>query len=176
MPPSFTPFLAVTTVDTPDALPAAAGAYALVLRLHTETAFTAGRLGRQGLPPGGYLYAGSAKGPGGIRARVRRHARAAKRVHWHLDRLTNQVGVAAALALPGGTECGLVAALAARAGVTVPVPGLGSTDCRACPAHFLGLWEDFDLAAEAPALALAAGASAAVLWHRPPVTCFAGGG
>ena len=40
------------------------------------------------LAPGCYVYAGSARGPGGIRARVRRHLRPDKTPHWHIDQVT----------------------------------------------------------------------------------------
>ncbi len=44
-----------------------------------------GALGPVSLAPGFFVYVGSAFGPGGIRARVARHARANKRAHWHID-------------------------------------------------------------------------------------------
>ena len=59
----------------PGTLPDIRGAYALVLRLAHETRLDIATLGRPLLPAGLYLYAGSAWGPGGIRARVRRHLR-----------------------------------------------------------------------------------------------------
>lgn len=111
-------------------LPADGGAYALVIRLETAAA---------GLEPGLYLYAGSAYGPGGIRARVRRHLRADKRVHWHVDRLTAAGHVAAVLAVPGGGECAIVDTVLAEPGISVPAPGFGSSDCRRCPAHLVRL-------------------------------------
>ncbi|MCY4547764.1 MAG: hypothetical protein OXC28_05300 [Defluviicoccus sp.] len=49
-------------------LPDAPGAYALILRLARETRLDIRTLGRPVLPAGLYLYAGSARGPGGIRA------------------------------------------------------------------------------------------------------------
>ena len=42
-----------------------------------------------------------------------------------------------AIAFAGGHECALVQALPARAWFQAEVPGFGSTDCRACPAHLL---------------------------------------
>ncbi len=113
---------------TPDELPDQAGAYLLVLRLgQPEAEF----------PAGWYLYAGSAYGPGGIRARVRRHMRLDKAIRWHVDRLTAVAESIAALAWPGGGECALVACLADVPGVTFPAPGFGSSDCTRCRAHLL---------------------------------------
>lgn len=121
------------------ALPAGPGAYLLLLRLERDLALDIATLGRAGLQPGWYAYAGSARGPGGIRARVARHFRRDKLVHWHVDRLTGAAADLSAFAVPGGRECALVAALRARPGWETPLPGFGSSDCRACASHLLGL-------------------------------------
>jgi Uri superfamily endonuclease len=118
-------------------LPAAPGAYALLIRLRRRLRAWPGA--GAALAPGLYLYAGSANGPGGIRARVLRHARRGKPRHWHVDRLTGNARVIAVAAIAGGRECALVAAASALPRVTVPAPGFGSSDCRACPAHLLAL-------------------------------------
>ncbi len=121
------------------ALPAVPGAYLLLVRLATPLALTIGTLPPAILLPGWYLYAGSARGPGGIRARVARHLRRDKRVNWHVDRLTGAAAEIRACAAPGAAECDLVAALLARPGVEAPVAGFGSSDCRTCPSHLLAL-------------------------------------
>ncbi len=115
----------------------APGAYLLLLALSQALALPQSALKSARLRPGCYLYAGSALGPGGIRARVLRHARKGKRRHWHIDHLTEAGTLLAALALPGMGECDVVRSLLALPGVTVPAPGFGSSDCRACPAHLL---------------------------------------
>ena len=115
----------------------APGAYLLVVALSRPLALPQPALKTARLGPGHYLYAGSALGPGGIRARILRHAHKGKRRHWHIDHLTEAGTLRAALALPGMAECEVVRSLLALAGVTVPVPGFGSSDCRACPAHLL---------------------------------------
>ena len=46
------------------------------------------RFGKLTLAAGQYAYVGSAHGPGGLRARVGRHLRAEKPLHWHIDYLT----------------------------------------------------------------------------------------
>ena len=99
----------------------------------------AGRRGAATLPAGRYAYCGSAWGPGGLKARIGRHLRAAKPLHWHIDQLTAAGRVLEVLARPGERECGLVARLAALAGSGFPLPGFGSSDCRRCPAHLLSL-------------------------------------
>ncbi len=115
--------------------PATTGAYALWLRLPAPVEVRAGK--RKGvLPAGDYLYCGSAKGPGGLRARVARHMRKNKRAHWHVDQLTSVAKALGAFVEEGGDECALNAALD---GMPIPLPGFGSSDCRRCPAH-LRLW------------------------------------
>ena len=89
------------------------------------------------LPPGWYVYAGNARGRGGIRARVMRHLRPGKSPHWHVDRLTGAAEAMLAIAFAGGDECALVQALLARPWFQAEAPGFGSTDCRVCPAHLL---------------------------------------
>ncbi|MCH8197133.1 MAG: GIY-YIG nuclease family protein [Proteobacteria bacterium] len=115
----------------------APGAYLLLLALSRPLALPQPALKSARLRAGHYLYAGSALGPGGIRARILRHARKGKRRHWHIDHLTAAGTLLAALALPGMGECDVLGSLLALPGVTVPVPGFGSSDCRTCPAHLI---------------------------------------
>jgi Uri superfamily endonuclease len=91
------------------------------------------------LAAGHYVYFGNAWGPGGIRARCARHFRRAKKRHWHVDWLTDFAERPMAAAFPGMDECDLVGRALALAGVSVPIPGFGSSDCRRCPAHLLAL-------------------------------------
>ncbi len=119
------------------ALPAAAGAYLLAVKLARPARLAVARLGSPALAAGTYLYAGSARGPGGLSARLRRHLRSGKRIRWHIDHVTAAGSAAGVLALPDAKECELVARLLALPGMRVPVPGFGSSDCRTCPAHLL---------------------------------------
>tara|TARA_R110000868_G_scaffold46376_14_gene153304 strand:- start:10412 stop:10819 length:408 start_codon:yes stop_codon:yes gene_type:complete len=121
-----------------DLLPAGPGAYALTFRLEKPLTLPVARLNSPALPPGAYVYAGSAFGPGGIRARVARHLRADKKPHWHIDHLSARAECVDVKTYPGGRECDLVAALL-EAGATVPVAGFGSSDCRGCAAHLVRL-------------------------------------
>jgi Uri superfamily endonuclease len=81
------------------------------------------------LGAGGYLYCGSAKGPGGIRARLARHMRIEKSIRWHVDRLTKIGALIGAWSFPGVDECDLVRTLSH---LSFPIRGFGSTDCRKC--------------------------------------------
>ncbi len=89
------------------------------------------------LSAGWYAYAGSAYGPGGIRARVARHFRNDKPVRWHIDQLTQAASELWAAPVPGGNECKLLQAMHSNPGVTLSVRGFGSSDCRKCGTHLL---------------------------------------
>lgn len=115
--------------------PVSPGAYVLWLRLDAPLTATAGKIVAR-LEPGDYLYCGSARGPGGLRARLARHMRRDKRAHWHVDQLTLAGNVLGAFIDEGGDECALNAALG---GFPIPLPGFGSSDCPRCAAH-LRLW------------------------------------
>ncbi|WP_368484516.1 DUF123 domain-containing protein [Thalassospira sp. HF15] len=135
-------------------LPKVAGAYVLVIELEADLTLQNKRFAGKILPKGTYLYCGSANGPGGIAARVKRHCKGDKKPHWHVDELTsNGVGrVVSALVTPSGCECDLRVAFAALPGINIPIAGFGSSDCLGCPAHLL--------AAESHAAAMAAMAEA----------------
>ena len=114
--------------------PDAPGAYLLLVTL--GAALPVALPGRPPcvLAPGRYVYAGSARGPGGLRARLGRHLRRGKTPHWHIDALTEAATVEGAWVLPGGDECALASGLAH---LPVPMPGFGSSDCRRCASHLL---------------------------------------
>ncbi|TQV77959.1 GIY-YIG nuclease family protein [Denitrobaculum tricleocarpae] len=113
------------------------GAYLLALRLPVERERGGSKRGTKVPAPGWYLYAGSAWGGGGIRARLGRHFRREKKPHWHIDRLTLQAAEMFALAVPGGGECDLVAKLLSSRRFRIAVAGFGSSDCRRCESHLL---------------------------------------
>ncbi len=128
-------------------VPAEPGTYAIVCENAASVVLRVGQLGRFALDRGRYLYVGSAHGPGGIRARVTRHLRQEKRLHWHIDYLTAMLPVVYIVAVPGRNpmECAWVGRLAALPDVSVPIRRFGSGDCReGCPAHLLRLPDEFD--------------------------------
>ena len=118
-----------------DDITTAPGAYVLIIDLDGPLALDVPKGAAATLAAGRYAYCGSARGPGGIRARAARHLRRDKAVRWHVDRLTVAGRVVAVHAEPGGGGCALFDRLRALPGVSVPVPGFGSSDCRHCPAH-----------------------------------------
>lgn len=126
-----------------EALPAAPGSYRLAIALPDGAPLPprlATRVGCAALPAGWVVYAGSARGPGGLRARVRRHLRRDKTLRWHVDWLTTAPGaVTLVQACPARSECGLTAEALAIDGAWCPVPGFGASDCACCPAHLIAV-------------------------------------
>ncbi|MDD3798232.1 MAG: DUF123 domain-containing protein [Novosphingobium sp.] len=119
-----------------DSAPAEKGAYVLLMHFGTPPVF-AHKRATVTLARGWYAYSGSAYGPGGMRARLRRHFRREKKPHWHVDRLTVLAQPLHALTLAGGSECTIAGRLAAAGGFEPALPGFGSSDCAACPSHLL---------------------------------------
>ena len=115
-------------------LPAVPGAYILLVELTEEVVVRLPRHPPAILAAGRYLYCGSARGPGGIKARVARHLRRDKAIRWHVDQLTVAGTARGAWPFPGGDECALAAGLAA---LPAPIPGFGSSDCSTCRSHLL---------------------------------------
>lgn len=121
--------------------PSAPGTYLLFLEACDGLNVAVGRLGQLDLQRGWYVYVGSALGSGGLASRLRRHMTGPRRFHWHIDYLTalNAPRAARFALADHRQECRWVQALHA-AGATWPVPGFGSSDCRAgCGAHLLRL-------------------------------------
>ena len=114
------------------------GTYVLILHLSGEASIGIGRLGTFGLPVGYYLYVGSARGPGGLRARLRRHLRREKPQHWHIDYLlpVSNVVEVWSIVSPRRLECLWAQVLVKMPGASTPVLRFGSSDCR-CPAHLI---------------------------------------
>lgn len=137
-----------------ETIPDRPGAYVLEIALDRPLAFKAARL-RGTLPPGAYGYAGSACGPGGLRARIARHLKRDKPIHWHADRITVAGHVTGIAFAETAHECDLAARLTALPGAAIPLAGFGSSDCRRCEAHLVRLPDAMPLAAvmtAAPAL------------------------
>jgi Uri superfamily endonuclease len=115
------------------------GAYVLLIGLDRALPVGAGRHKSGQLPAGTYFYAGSAYGAGGLAARIGRHFRKDKKVHWHVDRLTLEASRLAAFIVENGNECALAEALLQSNSVAIALEGFGSTDCSSCRSHLLGI-------------------------------------
>ena len=118
----------------------ATGAYVLYVDIKQLLNLRVGSMGIVDFPVGRYAYVGSARR--GIAARVARHRRLAEqktgKLHWHIDYLlvNPYVRLAGEAVLENGIECSIARQIFRMKGVTVPVPGFGSSDCQSgCKAH-----------------------------------------
>ena len=128
-------------ISMPD-LRTAPGTYVLHLDIAHREQIEVGRLGVLDATKGRYLYVGSALGPGGVKARVQRHARANKNTHWHIDYVRAEASLRGVWVAYSDRrlECDWARALAETPGATIPMPGFGASDCS-CSAHLIG-WSD----------------------------------
>ena len=110
------------------------GTYALVIALEVGLRLRIGKLGIHNLPPGYYVYVGSALG--GLAGRLRRHLRSEKRLHWHIDYLLRQAAVAQIWYAigPDRLECKWTVILRNLPGATPSIPRFGASDCL-CSSH-----------------------------------------
>ena len=120
-------------------LPVEKGNYLLFFQITQEVTVEIGSLGRQIFPAGVYVYAGSALGPGGIRARVKHHLKPSPKPHWHLDYLKSHIEwlVVGWTVTDERMECIWTHTLVEH-NTSVPVNRFGASDCQQhCPAHLL---------------------------------------
>lgn len=112
------------------------GTYALLIQLKNGTALAVGRLGEFYLPQGYYMYCGSALG--GLEARIKRHLRRDKQLHWHIDYLLQYAEVVDVWCIISNQRLECVLCDEARQlfdSVDIAL-GFGSSDCH-CPSHLL---------------------------------------
>lgn len=136
----------VRAYDT-SSLPSQVGTYVLLIDILEPLRLTVGQLPTIELPSGPYAYVGSAHGPGGVCARVRRHLKRDKRLTWHIDAVANAYCPSKVFYVLEShrLECQWVQRLLALDGSEVPVPGFGSSDCRnGCPSHLIKLARQSD--------------------------------
>jgi Uri superfamily endonuclease len=119
-------------------LPRQPGTYVLILRLPNPATIDVGRLGERRFPAGWYAYVGSARGPGGLAARISRHLRSSKPSLWHIDYLRHKARPVEVWYATGvqKRECAWAHALSNLPGALVPVPRFGASDCR-CSSHLV---------------------------------------
>jgi Uri superfamily endonuclease len=129
-------------------IPDKPGTYYLHLIVPVPVRIQVGRMGSISFEKGQYIYCGSALGPGGLKARLRRHLEGSGRLHWHIDWLRRDAEVAGYGYLPGAVkkECVWSRDLLALPEAQLLVPGFGSSDCRlACPTHLVYFPEEPNL-------------------------------
>jgi Uri superfamily endonuclease len=105
--------------------------YQLLIEVTKPLHCAIGRLGKFDFPPGHYAYTGSAKR--NLEARIARHLRPDKALHWHIDYLLASPGVRVVdVVRSRRSECNLNRAVRGR----MVCVGFGASDCRAgCGAH-----------------------------------------
>jgi sugar fermentation stimulation protein A len=108
------------------------GSYLLVLKWKRKRNLQVGHLEKIPFPKGYYVYVGSAMKH--LSARMARHTKKDKPVHWHIDYLTHEAECVIPMAVRSSQrlECDIAKALST---VMEQGPaGFGSSDCQ-CPTH-----------------------------------------
>ena len=107
------------------------GIYTLIIELDTSRTITIGKRGRISFTAGYYAYVGSALN--GLEARIARHLKEEKLLHWHIDYFLQKAQVAEVLwsSTDKKEECAIAGY---HMQVLQPVPRFGSSDCR-CTSH-----------------------------------------
>ncbi|MFB6145765.1 MAG: DUF123 domain-containing protein [Candidatus Nanohaloarchaea archaeon] len=115
------------------------GVYLLFLQLEDDTEVGVGALGELELPAGTYIYVGSAMN--GVEKRLERHYGSDKKLHWHIDYLTEKAEVFDHFILPDNSEyeC-IMSQILSR--FSEPVECFGSSDCD-CSSHLYRMPEGF---------------------------------
>lgn len=118
------------------------GCYVLILTLGHEQVVPVGRRRLIRFAAGKYAYVGSALG--GLEARVRRHGRKDKRLHWHIDYLLRVGRMEKVIWAQTSqkVECRLAHFFSDR---FFSVPHFGASDCQCC-SHLFWSREEGDLA------------------------------
>lgn len=111
------------------------GDYMMVLQVEKDTDIHIGAQGCIHFPKGYYVYTGSAKK--NLAARIARHQRKRKRMHWHIDYLRQQSHVIAAIPIRTTADWEHDLAQAVGAIAYWHIRGFGCTDCR-CTSHLFG--------------------------------------
>lgn len=120
--------------DAVASLPSSPGTYALVFTLCERRSIRVGALGSMSFEPGYLVYAGSAFGPGGLTARVTRHARRDKPTHWHIDYLRRYLALEEVWLTTSARRREHVWADLLSESLDVAAARFGASDCR-CASH-----------------------------------------
>ena len=108
------------------------GIYIAIFYLPRSNTIQVGRLGKFHFHQGIYFYTGSAQRH--LSARLERHSRKKKPLHWHIDYLSVKAEMLGAIMIPGQRkhECEIAKELGKM--FELAVPGFGASDCR-CAGH-----------------------------------------
>ena len=116
------------------------GLYQLHISLSDTETVDVGRLGRYLFPRGNYIYTGSAKR--GLNARIERHKRSDKKLHWHIDYLLEaksaKITSVDIFEFHEGGECVLNQSVEGEHFLS----GFGASDCKnGCKSHLVFVGE-----------------------------------
>lgn len=108
------------------------GVYIAVFYMPVNRTIQIGRLGKFCFHEGIYFYTGSSQR--NLPARLERHSRKKKRLHWHIDYLSVKAEMLGAIMIPGQRkqECEIARELGKI--FELAMPGFGASDCR-CAGH-----------------------------------------
>jgi Uri superfamily endonuclease len=114
------------------------GCYSLIITLNRRKKIRVGKLGMAHFPAGTYIYTGSAMK--GLAARLRRHCRRKKKLHWHIDHMLAlpEARVKKIIVYPSapGQECWQNRRIAAGPGAAIILRRFGASDCQSgCGSH-----------------------------------------
>ncbi len=114
------------------------GSYIILIKLPEEQTITIGSLPDVHFPLGYYAYVGSAMS--GFKARISRHLKSNKKLHWHIDYLLEKASITGVILgeTNDRTECAIAQALSRQFD---SIPGFGSSDCH-CPSHLFFATEE----------------------------------
>jgi Uri superfamily endonuclease len=111
------------------------GVYVLFLKSDKNISIRVGCFGTIDIQPWIYAYVGSAFGGGGLRSRLGRHLKTAKKCRWHIDYIRRHMR---AKAIWYTTEDAVaehrIAQKFITGGAGIPMKGFGSSDCK-CISH-----------------------------------------
>ena len=112
------------------------GFYQLIIALPRKRNLRVGRLGRFSFPAGYYVYTGRAKR--GLSARIARHMRKRKGIHWHIDYLLRygRITKVNRYERRNLSECELNRRVERLSRSQAIAKGFGSSDCE-CLTHLI---------------------------------------
>ncbi len=114
------------------------GTYCLFFKIGDINIKTRGK--EFSLKSGMYVYVGSAFGSGGLKARIERHLRREKKLHWHIDYVSTDVSfemLSILILRNRKLECQMAEVLNK---MLKPIKGFGCTDCK-CESHLFNIEE-----------------------------------
>jgi len=115
------------------------GSYLIILHIHEDKRVGVGRLGNILFRKGFYVYVGSAMA--NLTARIERHKRLRKNIHWHIDSLRDSADLVHTLPIRSADrlECEIAGVMSRIA--QWDLQGFGCSDCT-CSSHLFGFAED----------------------------------